>query len=107
MPRHTDHAASGPVLTASLALALALLPATAARAQPDDGAATALEAYERGHYAAAFALYARRAEAGDCDAARVALLMLRLGPTLYGQRFEPPSAAAPARWRLLAGATRP
>jgi hypothetical protein len=51
------------------------------------------EAYERGHWSHAFDRFARLADGGDRDASRIAILMWRHGPALYGRSF----AADPAR----------
>jgi hypothetical protein len=59
--------------------------------------------YEAGHYADAYARFARLADCGHREAARIALQMRQFGPRLYGARFH----AGPqqlGRWRsLLAG----
>lgn len=70
----------------------------------------ALDAYERGHYALAYALWARQADAGEAEAARLALQMYRYGPQLYGQAFVI-SSSQRQRWLhvasgALAGAER-
>jgi hypothetical protein len=54
-------------------------------------------AYENGHYARAFELFAGLADAGHAEAARITLQMHRFGPALFGQRFEA-SEARRARW---------
>lgn len=79
-------------------------------AQPRSGApaadalAAAHEAYERGHWPQAFAAFAQRADEGHAEAARIALLMHRHGPTLYGQHFDAsPYQQLQWRWWLQCG----
>lgn len=62
--------------------------------------------YDDGHYAQAWSAFARAADCGHADAARVALQMWQHGPALYGQRFS----AGPrqlTRWRASATAAAP
>jgi hypothetical protein len=63
--------------------------------------------YEAGRYAQAYALFARLADEGHAEAARIALQMRQWGPRLYGTTFT----AGPKqleRWRaLLPRATTP
>lgn len=57
--------------------------------------------YEVGHYERAFAVFASLADEGHCDAARLALQMVRHGRKVYGVDFS----ATPerlGRWQLLA-----
>lgn len=46
------------------------------------------EAYAIGHYGVAFAEFAALADAGHCEAARIAQQMLRYGRVLYGVEFH-------------------
>lgn len=80
--------------------AAALAQPTAGPPSPAPGRAAAHEAYERNHWAAAYAGFVRLADEGDADAARTALLMHRHGAALYGSALE----ATPAqrqRWSAL------
>lgn len=72
-------------------------PAGDVCAAADARAGEARFAYENGHYARAFELFAGLADAGDAEAARIALQMHRLGPALFGQRFDA-SEARLMRW---------
>lgn len=75
---------------AAATLALAAGATTAAAAQPGVPAAdsdAAMRAYEVNHWPQAYAAFAALADQGHAEAARVALLMRRHGPALYGQRF--------------------
>ena len=69
-----------------------LLPLTvAAQALPDNDHemrfAAAQGEYDVGHYAAAFTAFSALADAGHAQSARIALQMLRHGPSLYHVRF--------------------
>jgi hypothetical protein len=60
----------------------------------------ARDEYEIGHFQLAFAEFATLADRGHCDAARMALQMLRHGKPLYATEFQ----AAPERvqrWQQL------
>lgn len=70
-----------------------VLAAPQVRTTEDSDFAAALEAYERNHWYAAFATFARLADAGHPAAARIAVLMWRNGPALYRTDF----AASPAQ----------
>lgn len=88
------------VLSAAIAVmaSFALVqPATA----NDASAKAALQHYEDCHWSIAFDLLARLADAGDGVAARITALMVRFGPTLYGQRFAASSEQL-ERWRRIA-----
>lgn len=93
------------VLPAALVgVALVLLLATAfaheaAAAQPARDEA-AREAYENGHYDRAFAEFARLADEGHCESARVARQMARHGRTLYGVDFHVAAERLERWWRL-------
>ena len=85
-------------LVATLALGAVCV---AAVAQADDDAGSfenALQAYRDNHWHDAFAAFARLADGGHPEAARVALQMWTWGPRLYGVEF----GASPQqldRWR--------
>ena len=48
----------------------------------------AMEAYEAQQWPQAYAQLSAAADAGDASAARVATMMARQGPLLFGQRFD-------------------
>jgi hypothetical protein len=48
----------------------------------------ALEAFREHRYASAYGRFARLADAGDTQAAAMALLMLRQGPELFGSQWS-------------------
>ena len=63
---------------------------------------SALDQYQRGHYGLAFDEFAALADRDHCEAARVAILMVRYGRVLYAIPF----AAVPERleqWKRLNG----
>ena len=61
----------------------------AAPARPDDSRYhEALAQYEVGHYQEAFAAFARLADEGHCEAARIARQMVRHGTKLYPTFFQ-------------------
>ncbi len=91
-------------VTAALAvgLGLASAPAQAEQASLDDSAfAEALDAYERNHWPRAFQALAELADGGHAEAARWAWLMVRHGPALYHQHFDPDPQRR-QRWLTLA-----
>ncbi len=57
--------------------------------------------YEAGHYQSAFAAFAALADEGQCDAARIASQMFRLGRALYPVAFEVDTERL-QRWQRLA-----
>jgi hypothetical protein len=62
----------------------------------------AMAAYQAGRWSEAWVALSSLADQGDAEAARVAALMVRQGPLLFGQRFE----ASPERqvaWSRLTG----
>jgi hypothetical protein len=78
-------------LTAALHAMLAGLTLTAAtgHAQTESSAFDhAMQAYSVQHYRRAFDGLARLADAGDAEAARIALLMVAHGPRLFGEPFD-------------------
>jgi hypothetical protein len=68
----------------------------------------AMEAYEAQQWPQAYAQLSAAADAGDPAAARVATMMARQGPLLFGQRFDV-SPERLQRWdrRCAASAARP
>ena len=58
----------------------------------------ALEAYERNHWAEAYAALSALADGGYPEAARMALQMRQYGPALYGREFVA-SAVQVAQWK--------
>lgn len=75
-----------------------------------DGFDAAVALYRRGEWTASFALLAREADDGNARAAKLALLMLRYGESVYGLRLfaAPPRIARWARCVIVAGGlTRP
>ncbi len=98
-----------PILRAAMAVALALAYAAAGVSAPAAAGTDDLEAAARlhddCHWPEVFAAYARLADTGQPEAARIAAQMVRHGRALHGQSFD----AAPervARWRGAAVATR-
>jgi len=61
----------------------------------------AMQAYSVQHYRRAFDGLARLADAGDGEAARIALLMVAHGPRLFSERFDVVSSRR-ASWLQLA-----
>jgi hypothetical protein len=67
----------------------------------------AMERYQAREWPQAFETLSSLADAGDAPAARVAALMARQGPELFGRRFEA-SAERLARWdRAMRGGDAP
>ena len=64
----------------------------------------AMAAYQAGRWSEAYDGLARLADDGDAEAARLAVLMVRHGPVLFGQRFEAREEQRDA-WVRLSGAT--
>lgn len=100
---HTQHCCTPPSLKAFVA-ALALCSAaqsSLAQAVPETPAAREFEAalaeYERNHWPQAYEALTRLADEGHPEAARIALLMRRYGPALYGREFGAPVRQARAR----------
>lgn len=119
---HLPHRARQPLTLLTLALAFSLAPALAgaqgaspgasASAPPDTQAADAAFAqamadYEQSHWPQAFEALSALADQGHGEAQRIALLMWRHGPQLYGLRLQA-SAEQRQRWaqgqRLLTAA---
>lgn len=80
--------------------------ATLATAAPeDDSFSTAMQDYDDCHYTVAFRTLAALADGGHPGAARIALLMVRFGPQLYGSQW----AASPDqidKWARVASESR-
>lgn len=60
--------------------------------------------YDAGRYRQAFDAFSRLADRGDAEAARIAVLMARHGPRLYGDDFTV-SAEQATRWTSLVEGT--
>jgi hypothetical protein len=77
-------------LAAALRVAsLATLIATSAvEAAEDDGFGAAMQNYDECHYSIAYDRLAVLADGGHAEAARIALLMVRYGPQLYGGQWS-------------------
>ena len=88
-----------PLHPLAAALSLYLLCGPAAHA--DTAMAEAMAYYRNGHVSAAYGRFAELADKGDAEAARIALMMLRYGPRLYGHEW---GASQPQidRWTELA-----
>lgn len=94
----------GPLLAAALLGATGHAAAQSAGQSPLDASArfeAAMTQYEQCRWPQAYAQLAALADASHPQAARVALLMSRFGPALYGTRLE---ASAQQRQRWLAAA---
>ncbi len=57
--------------------------------------------YEDSHWSVAYARFAKLADSGNAEAARIALLMVRHGPQLYGQGWRAPQSQV-EQWLNLA-----
>jgi hypothetical protein len=68
---------------------------------PQDRFRVAMQAYEAQRWPQAYAQLSAAADAGDPSAARIATMMARQGPLLFGQRFDV-SAERLQRWREAA-----
>lgn len=66
----------------------------------------AVELYRDCRWAAAYGRFARLADAGHAESARIALLMLWHGRRLYGSEWSAPSAQI-ERWSRLAALSLP
>ncbi len=106
-----NSAAAAQLLSTALALdnadASIARSGTTLSANPNERFDTAVRLYESGHWKLAFVNLAALADQGDARAAKLALLMLRYGVSLYGTAF----AATPwqvARWaqRVLRASSR-
>lgn len=90
-------------LTQLLCIAsVATLCATSAlAAAEDDRFVEAMRLYHDGRYAASYGRLVELADRGDAEAARIALLMVRYGPQLYGSQWSA-SGFQIERWLSLA-----
>ena len=61
----------------------------------------AIEHFAHGHWSRAFEELVPLADAGDREAARIAMLMVAQGPRLFGGTF-PASSSQRQRWRVVA-----
>jgi hypothetical protein len=61
----------------------------------------AIEHFAHGRWSEAFAELVPLADAGHCEAARIAMLMTTRGPRLFGRSF-PASPSQRERWHVLA-----
>lgn len=93
-------------LFATATLALAASAGAHVPATPAAELEAALQAYERNHWLEAYATLSTLADRGHPEASRLALLMWRHGPALYGQRFEA-HATQRAGWLLHADCGAP
>jgi hypothetical protein len=71
-----------------IALTAALIAAAGTARADDSRLEQARAEYEIGHYEVAFAAFAALADEGQCDAARIASQMARLGRALYPAAFQ-------------------
>lgn len=85
-----------------------ILGGAAALGETPDGTRqrAAMAAYQAGRWTEAFAGLSTLADGGDADAARLAAMMVRQGPLLFGQRFEA-SPDRQAAWARLTGVRPP
>lgn len=79
------------------------LVAPNAKDQATDPFGEAMQAYSMQRFRLAFDGLARLADAGDGNAARIALMMVAHGPRLFGERFDIASQRR-TRWLDLASA---
>jgi hypothetical protein len=89
--RWIDVAAHALIAATAVAAVCVALAGTGLRAQGEASASrlrAAMAAYEARRWPQAYAQLAAAADAGDPAAARVAAMMARHGPLLFGQRFD-------------------
>jgi hypothetical protein len=95
---------------AATASALAQADPAAERTRIDRATADALDdaqrAYDEGRWEAAYRTFAALADVGDAEAARIAWLMHRHGPSLY-RTVLPASDAQRLRWQHLSATVVP
>lgn len=92
--------------TVALAALVTMNAAPAAAVGADDAFVAAMQRYDEGRYALAYGRLVALADAGHPEAARVALMMLRYGPQLFGAAWS----ATPGqvdRWLAAASAPQP
>jgi len=94
--------------TAIVAACVALTGAGRSRGgdMPQGRLRMAMQAYEAQQWPQAYEQLSAAADAGDPGAARVATLMVRQGPLLFGQRFDV-SPERLQRWELAARGQSP
>lgn len=95
----------GKLLFAAIALAGLLLALSPTLAQADDASSTtgfsyAVELYKSGKVSAAFGRFRLLANAGNLEAAKIALFMLRNSEVLYGTAWSATPSEI-ARWLVL------
>lgn len=92
---------------ASCLAALSLVFCGAAHAASDDDRfLAAMRMYHEARYAAAFGQFIQLADDGHAESARIALLMLRHGPTLYRSKWSA-TADQVQHWLNLASRRQP
>lgn len=84
----------------------ALAPFSASAAPGDDRFVAAMRLYHDDRYAAAYGRLLELADEGHAEAARIALLMLRFGPTLYRSQWSA-SQEQIQHWLALASRRQP
>jgi len=90
----------------AMSLWIASVATLATAAPEDDSFATAMQNYDDCHYTVAFQSLAALADGGHAGAARIAFLMVRFGPQLYGSQWS----ASPNqidKWARMASESRP
>jgi hypothetical protein len=92
--------------TLCIALLAGLATTSATAAVDDEAFDAALELYHVGHYSSAYGRLAALADEGHAEAARIALLMFRYGPQLYGSAWSA-SPDQVERWSRLASVKPP
>lgn len=87
-----SHHSNLPLKLFSVALAVGLICAALLPSAQADGVETsfsqAMAQCRQGHWSAAYGRFASLADQGDVEAARIALLMLRYGPQMYGVQWS-------------------
>lgn len=94
---------SGILCVAGFALANAM---QASAASDEERFVAAMALHHDGRYSAAYGHLVTLADTGHADAARIALLMVRFGPQLYGVPWSAPAWQI-VRWVELARAGHP
>ena len=81
-------------------------PASVSSPELDLWFVKAMNLYHAGHYHAAYGNLWQLADEGHADSARMALMMLKLGPTLYATQWAATSDQV-EHWTTLAGQRQP
>lgn len=81
-------------------------PAAAAQQMGEVVFADALQLYRHGHFDAAYERFVHLADTGHAESARIALVMLRHGPDLYGSQWSATPDQVGA-WERTAGVAAP